>query len=52
MLDLVKAGGWLMVPIILCSIAAMAIIVERLWSLQRKRVAPEDLAAEVAAVDE
>lgn len=47
MLDLVKAGGWLMAPIILCSIAAMAIIAERLWSLQRKRIAPEDLAAEV-----
>lgn len=49
MLDLVKAGGWLMVPIILCSIAATAIIVERLWSLQRRRVAPEGLAAEVRA---
>ena len=45
--DLVKAGGWLMAPIILCSIAAMAIIAERLWSLQRKRIAPEDLAVEV-----
>ena len=31
--------------IILCSIAAMAIIVERLWSLQRARVVPEDLVA-------
>ena len=47
MFDLVKAGGWLMVPIVLCSIAATAIIAERLWSLQRKRVAPEDLAAGV-----
>ena len=47
MFDLVKAGGWLMAPIILCSIAAMAIIAERLWSLQRKRIAPEDLAVEV-----
>ena len=27
--ELVKAGGWLMVPIIACSIAAMAIIFER-----------------------
>jgi biopolymer transport protein ExbB len=34
-----------MAPIILCSVAAMAIIVERLWSLQRERVVPEDLAA-------
>ena len=45
MLELVKSGGWLMAPILLCSIAAMAIVAERLWSLQRERVAPEDLVA-------
>ena len=44
MLELVQSGGWLMVPILLCSVAAMAIIVERLWSLQRERVVPADLA--------
>ena len=47
MLELVKSGGWLMAPIILCSIAAMAIIAERLWSLQRERVVPGDLVAQV-----
>ena len=47
MLELVKSGGWLMAPIILCSIAAMAIIAERLWSLQRERVAPEGLVTDV-----
>ena len=47
MLELVMSGGWLMVPIVLCSIAAVAIIAERLWALQRKRVAPADLAANV-----
>ena len=45
MLELVQSGGWLMAPILLCSVAAMAIIVERLWSLQRERVVPADLAA-------
>ena len=45
MLELVKSGGWLMAPIMLCSVAAMAIIVERLWSLQRERIVPEDLVA-------
>jgi len=45
MLELVKSGGWLMAPIILCSIAATAIIVERLWSLQPGRVVPKDLVA-------
>ena len=47
MLELVTSGGWLMVPIILCSTAAMAIVAERLWSLQRKRVAPQGLVANV-----
>ncbi len=45
MLELVISGGWLMAPIIACSIAAMAIIFERLWSLRRERVAPGGLAA-------
>ena len=47
MLELVKAGGWLMVPILLCSIIAMAIVVERFWTLQRHRIAPENLVAQV-----
>jgi len=46
-LEIVQSGGWLMVPILLCSILAAAISVERLWSLQRSRVAPKDLLAEV-----
>ena len=45
MLELVQSGGWLMAPILLCSVAAMAIIVERLWSLQRERVVPAEQAA-------
>ena len=47
MWELVKAGGWIMLPIILCSIAAMAIIVERLWALRPSRVAPPALPDEV-----
>ena len=47
MLEIVKAGGWLMLPIILCSVIAAAIILERLWTLRRKRVLPEDLTARV-----
>lgn len=47
MLELVKAGGWLMVPILICSILAMAIIAERLWTLQRKRIAPNNLVVQV-----
>lgn len=47
MLELVKAGGWLMLPIIACSIVALAIIIERLWSLQVRRVLPKNLVAQV-----
>ena len=47
MLELIKAGGWLMVPILLCSVAAMAIIAERFWTLQPKRIAPENLVLTV-----
>jgi biopolymer transport protein ExbB len=46
-LELVKAGGWLMLPIIACSIVAVAIIAERLWSLQLRRVIPKNLVAQV-----
>jgi len=45
--EIVKAGGWLMAPIILCSIVALAIIGERLWSLQRKRIIPKHLVAQI-----
>jgi biopolymer transport protein ExbB len=47
MLDIVQAGGWLMLPIIACSIIAAAIILERIWSLQLKRVLPVNLAEQV-----
>jgi biopolymer transport protein ExbB len=36
-----------MLPIILCSVIAAAIILERLWTLQKNRVLPRDLTAEV-----
>jgi len=45
--ELVKAGGWLMAPIIACSVVALAIVVERAWSLRERRVVPAGLVAEV-----
>jgi biopolymer transport protein ExbB len=45
--ELIKAGGWLMVPLILCSITAMAIVGERFWSLQRKKVLPAQLIPQI-----
>ncbi|MCC7258450.1 MAG: MotA/TolQ/ExbB proton channel family protein [Gammaproteobacteria bacterium] len=47
MLEIIKAGGWLMVPIIGCSVVAFAIVLERLWTLQRRRVLPADLTRQV-----
>ena len=46
MLEIIQAGGWLMLPIIVCSIVAAAIIMERLWTFQQKRVLPQDLTAQ------
>ena len=48
MLEIVQAGGWLMLPIIACSIAAAAIILERLWTLQHNRVLPKELRTQVS----
>ena len=47
MLEILKAGGWLMAPIILCSIISLTIIIERAWTLQRRKVVPGDLGAQV-----
>ncbi|GGK68878.1 MotA/TolQ/ExbB proton channel family protein [Amphritea balenae] len=47
MFELIQSGGWLMIPIIACSILSLAICLERLWVLQTKRVAPSQLLSEV-----
>ena len=48
MLEIVQAGGWLMWPIIGSSVIAVAIILERLWTLQEKRVLPPNVANHVS----
>jgi len=47
MWEIVRAGGWMMGPIILASIIAVAIILERFWTLQDRRVLPTDLTKRV-----
>ena len=46
MWELIKAGGWLMLPIILSSVVAAAIVLERLWTLRSARVAPPNLVGQ------
>jgi biopolymer transport protein ExbB len=46
-LELVTAGGWLMVFIIIGSIVAAAICIERLYTLNPKKIAPPHLLASV-----
>lgn len=37
----------MMLPILICSVVAMAIVLERFWSLQKRRVTPDNLAVQV-----
>lgn len=47
MLELVKAGGWPMIPLLLLSAVGLAIVVERFWSLRARIVMPPGLGDEV-----
>jgi len=44
---MVTAGGWLMLPILLCSIAALGICIERLITLNADKISPPHLLAKV-----
>jgi biopolymer transport protein ExbB len=46
-IEIIQSGGWLMWPILACSVAALAIIIERLWALRRKRVLPTGLIEQI-----
>jgi biopolymer transport protein ExbB len=46
-LEILMAGGWAMLPIVICSAVALAIILERFWSLRRSAVIPPGLGDEV-----
>src|SRR3569832_3038489 len=45
--EIVKSGGWVMVPILLCSVAAVAIIAVRLWALRLPRFCPRHLVDQI-----
>ncbi|MEE3289334.1 MAG: MotA/TolQ/ExbB proton channel family protein [Pseudomonadota bacterium] len=47
MVEIVRAGGWLMFPILLCSIVSIAIVIERFWTLSATRISPKYVVAQV-----
>ena len=47
MFELLKAGGFLIWPILLCSVVALAIVIERFSSLRTSTVAPPELTERV-----
>ncbi len=49
-MSIIQAAGWPIWPLILCSVAALAVVVERLASLRTARVAPTRLVEEVVSV--
>lgn len=50
MFSIIQAAGWPIWPLLLCSIAALALIIERFTSLRTSRVAPPRLLDEVISV--
>jgi biopolymer transport protein ExbB len=48
--EVIKAGGWVMWPIIACSIIALAIIGERLWTLRTSNILPRQLVPQIWAL--
>jgi biopolymer transport protein ExbB len=46
-LELIQAGGWLMLPIIACSVVATAIVLERFWTLRRRCIMPDHLVSRI-----
>lgn len=50
MMEALVAGGWLMLPLLGCSLLATVIIIERLWTLRAARIAPRGLGQEVCTL--
>jgi biopolymer transport protein ExbB len=45
--EILKAGGWGMLPILVCSAVGLAIVLERFWTLRRGTVLPPGLGDQV-----
>ena len=47
MFEIIKSGGWLMLPIVFSSVIALAITVERYWTLRVAKVRPQEQLPQV-----
>ena len=47
MIELMRAGGLLMIPIVICSVLITAIVIERIWTLDAKKVSPKNLVPQI-----
>lgn len=52
MLGIIQAAGWPIWPLLACSIAALTLIIERAYSLQTRRVIPDQLLDEVLVMSQ
>ncbi|MFA9461549.1 MotA/TolQ/ExbB proton channel family protein [Thiohalorhabdus sp. Cl-TMA] len=49
MIELLIRGGWMMLPLLVLSLLALAIIAERLFSLRARRILPPELVSALEA---
>jgi biopolymer transport protein ExbB len=47
MIEYILQGGVIMLPIVLCSVLAFGIVIERLWNLRRKRLLRYDILSRI-----
>jgi len=50
LLSIIQAAGWPIWPLLLCSVIALALVIERLYNLRERLVAPRALLDEVIGV--
>ena len=46
MFSIIQAAGWPIWPLLICSVVALALVLERIYSLADKRIVPKDLLDE------
>lgn len=47
MLELLMSGGWVMLPLLILTVVATAIALERFWTLRRSEVIPQGISQEI-----